>query len=438
MIDPATLCGVSVLLLLVLLAAGVPVAVSMGMVGLGGMFVVGGAPLALTQLQTLPYNLAAEYAFAVVPLFVLMGAFAMEGGLARDLYDAAEKWLRHFRGGLFHTTIIASTAFGAASGSSVVNATVFTKLALPEMLRHGYSRRLSAGCICCVGTLDAMIPPSVAMVIYCIATEQSLGRLMIAGIIPGLLSSALYLITTAGIVRFMPQLAPKPLPKVPLAERIAGLKGVWIVTVLFLLLMGGIYMGVFSPTAAGAVGAAITLIVVLLRRRLSRAGFLEALKSTASITGVLFAVIIGGLLLSRMLVSTGAINELVAMVQSYSSSPWLVLVVCVVVYLILGSVVDSTSMMIVTLPFLFPLSQAAGIDPIWFGIIVIQLVEISAMHPPVGLNLFATVIAAEGQVSIEDVIRGTAPFLLLSFFTLGLLIAFPQISLWLPNQMFGK
>ena len=438
MIDPATLCGIAVVALLVLLALGVPVAVSMGVVGLGGMFIVGGAPLAMTQLQTLPFNLAADYAFAVVPLFVLMGAFAMEGGLARDLYDAAEKWLRHVRGGLFHTTIVASTAFGAASGSSVVNASVFTKLALPEMLRHGYSKRLSAGCICCVGTLDAMIPPSVVMVIYCIVTEQSLGRLMIAGIIPGLLSAVLYIVTVALMVRYKPSLAPAALPKVPLRERVAALKGVWIVTALFFGLMGGIYLGIFSPTAAGAIGAAVALVVVLVRRRLPRSGFLEALKSTASITGVLFAVIIGGLLLSRMLVSTGAINELVELVRSYSSSPWLVLAVTVVVYLILGCLVDSTSMMIVTLPFLFPLSQAVGIDPIWFGIIVIQLVELSAITPPVGLNLFATVTASEGQVSIEDVIRGTAPFLILSLLTLVLLVAFPSISLWLPNQMYGK
>lgn len=438
MIDPALLCGLAVLALLLLFACGVPVAVAMGVVGLGGMLIVGGMPLAMTQLQTLPYNLAADYAFAVVPLFILMGAFAMEGGLARDLYDAAEKWLRHVRGGLYHTTIIASTAFGAASGSSVVNATVFTKIALPEMLRRGYSKSMSAGCISCVGTLDAMIPPSVAMVIYCIVTEQSLGRLMIAGIVPGLLSGVLYLVTAALMVKYRPQLAPPPLPKVPLGERIGALKGSWIVVAVFLLLMGGIYFGVFSPSAAGAIGAAITLIVVIVRRRLSRNGFLQALRSTASITGILFAVIIGGLLLSRMLVSTGAINELVDVVRDISQSPWLVIAVTIVLYLIMGCFVDSTSMMIVTLPFLFPLSQAAGIDPIWYGIIVIQLVEISAITPPVGLNLFATVSAAEGQVTLEDVIRGIAPFLVLSVVVLALLMAFPVLSLWLPNQMFGK
>jgi tripartite ATP-independent transporter DctM subunit len=438
MIDPATLCGLAVLALLVLLALGVPVAVAMGVVGLAGMGVVGGAPLALTQLQTLPYHLAADYAFAVVPLFILMGSFAMEGGLARDLYDAAEKWLRHVRGGLYHTTIIASTAFGAASGSSVVNATVFTRLALPEMLRRGYSKSLSAGCICCVGTLDAMIPPSVTMVIYCIITEASLGQLMIAGIVPGILSGILYLVTTAIMLRFKPHLAPAPLPKVGLAERIAGLKGIWIVTGLFLMLMGGIYFGVFSPSAAGAVGAALTLIVVIVRRRLNLRGFYDALRATASITAVLFAVIIGGLLLSRMLVSTGAINELVDLVKGVSQSVWLVLSVTVIVYLILGCLVDSTSMIIVTLPFLFPLSQAVNIDPIWFGVLVVQLVEISAITPPVGLNLFATVSASEGLVKIEDVIRGITPYLVLSLIVLGLLIAFPALSLWLPSRMFAK
>lgn len=438
MIEPATLCGLAVLALLTLLALRIPVAVAMGAVGLIGMGVVGGAPLALTQLQTLPFNLAADYAFAVVPMFVLMGSLAMEGGLARDLYDAAERWLRHVRGGLFHTTIIASTAFGAASGSSVVNATVFTKLALPEMLRRGYSKPLSAGCISCVGTLAAMIPPSVAMVIYCIVTEQSLGRMMIAGIVPGLLSGVLYLITAALLVRFWPALAPSPLPKASLSERIGALKGVWVVVGVFLVLMGGIYLGLFSPTSAGAIGAAATLIVVVVRRRLSRGAFIQALRSTASITSILFAVIIGGLLLSRMLVSTGAINELVDLVKSLSQSPWLIIAVTVIVYLVLGCMVDSTSMMIVTLPFLFPLSQAVGIDPIWYGILVIQLVELSAITPPVGLNLFATVSAAEGQVRMADLIRGIAPFLLLSIFILCLLMTFPSIALWLPNQMFGK
>jgi len=429
---------VAVVALLFLLAVGVPVGVAMGCVGLVGMVAVGGAPLALTQLQTLPFNLAAEYAFAVVPLFILMGSLAMEGGLARDLYDAAEKWLRHVKGGLYHTTIIASTAFGAASGSTVVNATVFTRLALPEMLRHGYSKQLSSACICCVGTLAAMIPPSVVMVIYSMITEQSLGRLMIAGIVPGLLSGVLYLVATTAILKRRPDLAPEPGEKLPLRERVAGLSGVWIVVGLFVALMGGIYFGIFSPSSAGAIGSAVTLIVVVVRRRLSRAGFIEALRSTASITAVLFTVIIGGLLLSRMLVSTGAINELVSAVQQVSSSPWLVLAITVALLGLMGCLVDSTSMLIVTLPFLFPLAQAAGIDPIWYGILVIQLVELSAITPPIGLNLFATVSAAEGRIQFEDVCKGIIPYLMVSVFILGLLIVFPGLSLWLPNQMYGK
>ena len=435
--DPATLCGVATLALLVLLAIGIPVAVAMGVVGLAGMWIVGGPGLALTQLQTLPYNLAADYGFAVVPLFVLMGSFAMAGGLASDLYDAAERWLRHVKGGLYYTTIIASAAFGAASGSSVVNATVFTKIALPEMLARGYSKRYSSACICSVGTLDCMIPPSVAMVIYCVITEQSLGRMMIAGIVPGIMSGVLYLVMTRMYVRWQPSLAPMPGAKVSLLERVASLKGIWVVTLLFVALMGGIYFGLFSPSAAGAVGAFGAFLVVLLRGKLTRGAFWDALRSTATVTSVLFVVIIGGLLFSRMLVSTGAINELVALVQSFSQSAWLVLGVTVGVYLILGCLVDSTSMMIVTLPFLFPLSQAANMDPIWYGILVIQLIEISAITPPVGMNLFATVSAAEGRVSIEDVIRGIWPFVLLSIAILALLIVFPQLSLWLPNKMFN-
>ena len=435
--DPATLCVAAVLALLVLLAIGTPVAVAMGVVGVTGMFVVGGAPLALTQLHTLPYQLGADYMFAVVPLFVLMGNFVTIGGLARDLYDAAEKWLRHVRGGLYYTTIAASTAFGAASGSSIVNASVFTRLALPEMLERGYSKQFSSACITSVGTLAAMIPPSVAMVIYAIITEQSLGRMMLAGIVPGVLSAVMYLVLTKGYIRWKPGLAPLPGQKVNLNERLAGLKGVWIIVMLFFLLMGGIYAGLFSPSSAGAVGALGAFLVVLIRRRLTREGFWEALRSTASTTSVLFMIIIGGLLLSRMLVSTGAINEFVEMMQKISPSPWLVFGATVVIYLVLGCFIDSTSMMIVTLPFLFPLSQAAQIDPILYGIVVIQLVEISTITPPVGMNLFSAVAAANGLIKIDDILRGIFPFVTLNFVILAILIAFPSIVLWLPNRMFN-
>lgn len=433
--EPIALCVTAAVSLLVLLAIGVPVAVAMGVTGIAGMLVVGGAPLAMSQLHTLPYQLGADYVFAVVPMFVLMGNFVTVGGMAKELYDAADKWLRHVRGGLYYTTIFASTAFGAASGSSIVNASVFTRIALPEMLRRGYSRQYSSACISSVGTIDAMIPPSVAMVIFAIVTEQSLGKMMLAGIIPGLLSAALYVVMTRFYVGWKPHLAPAPALKVSLAERMSGLKSVWIVSVLFLMLMGGIFTGLFSPSAAGAVGATGAFLVVLAQRKLTRAGFAEALRSTATTTSVLFVIIIGGLLLSRMLVSTGAINELVDAMKTVTASPWLVITLTVVVYLVLGCFIDSTSMMIVTLPFLFPLAQAAKIDPIWFGILVIQLVEISCITPPVGMNLFATVAAAEGKINMDDLMRGITPFVILNVLILGLLMAFPAITLWLPNQM---
>ena len=434
---PATLCAGAVVALLLLLSMGTPVAVAMGVVGVGGMLLIGGAPLAMTQLYTLPYQLAADFVFAVVPLFVLMGNLVAAGGLARDLYDAAEKWLRHVRGGLYYTTIIASTAFGAASGSSIVNASTFTRIALPEMLDRGYSKQYSSACIASVGTLAAMIPPSVSMVIYAIVTEQSLGRLMLAGIIPGVVSGAMYLVLTYFYLRWKPHLAPHPAQKVRLVERLIGLKGVWVVVTLFLVLMGGILLGLFSPSSAGAVGAAGAFLVVVLRRTLTLKDFWEALRSTATTTSVLFLIIIGGLLLSRMLVASGAISQLVDAIHALSSSPWLVIGVTVAIYLVLGCFVDSTSMMIVTLPFLFPLAQAAHIDPIWYGILIIQLVEISTITPPVGLNLFATVAAAEGRISLDDLLRGITPFVLLNLVILAILTAFPSMALWLPNQMFN-
>lgn len=438
MFASATICIAGTAAMLFLLALGVPVGLAMAVVGFAGFTLFGGLDMALGQLQNLPYYLTSDYKFAVVPLFVVMGTLAMNGGMARDLYDAADKWLRGVRGGMYLTTIAASAAFGAASGSTVVNATVFTRVALPEMLRLGHSKSFSAACITAVGTLDAMIPPSVVMVIYAVITEQSLGRLMIAGIVPGILSAILYGVFVAVYVRLKPGLAPPPTSRAPWGERLRGLKSVWVVTVLFVTVMGGIYLGAFPPSAAGAIGAFGTLLVLLLQRRLTRAGFWEAFCSSASVTAVLFTIIIGGVFFSRMLVATGFISDFLSAMKALSLPPLAVILFVAVLYGILGCLIDTASMLIVTLPFVYPLAQAADIDPIWFGIIVVQLVELGAITPPVGLNLFATVSAADGLITMDDILRGIIPFIILTVGILALLIAFPSLSLWLPSTMMGK
>lgn len=438
MLTPAAICLTGTAAMLLLLALGVPVGLAMMAVAFAGFTVFGGVGMALSQLQNLPYYLTSDYKFAVVPLFVLMGTLAMTGGMARDLYDAADKWLRGVRGGMYLTTIAASAAFGAASGSTVVNSTVFTRVALPEMLRLGYSKSFSAACITAVGTLDAMIPPSVIMVIYAVITEQSLGRLMIAGIVPGVISAILYIVFVSAYVRLKPTLAPPAVAPAPWMERIRALKSVWTVTVLFLSVMGGIYVGIFPPSAAGAIGAFGTLVVLLLQGRLSGRGLWEALCSAASVSAVIFTIIIGGVFFSRMLVATGFISDFLDAMKALSLPPLTVILFVTVLYVVLGCLIDTASMLIVTLPFVFPLAQAAGIDPIWFGILVVQLVELGAITPPVGLNLFATVSAADGLVTMDDILRGILPFILLTVGILALLIAFPSLSLWLPGTMIGR
>lgn len=421
--------------MLVLLVAGIPVGLALGLSGFIGLAAIGGLQLALVQLQSLPYSLANDYAFAVVPTFVFMGNLAMNGGLAKELYTAADRWVGHFRGGLYLSTITGSTAFGAASGSTLVNATVFTKVALPEMLRLGYSKKTASACIASVGTLAAMIPPSVAMVVYGILTEQSIGKLMVAGIVPGLVAAMSYCALVMVMVRLRPELAPRRMAPAPWRERWAALGGTWSIVVLFAVVMGGIYLGFFSPTASGAVGAFGALVILALRRRLTPQIVHASLIGAAVTTAMLFIIMIGGLMFSRMLVMSGAITGIVDWVSSLGLSQLMLIVALSVMYVLLGCLTDAISMLIVTLPFVFPIVSKAGIDPIWFGILCVQLLEIGAITPPVGLNLYATVSASNGTVSMDEIIEGILPFVALNLLVFGMLVAFPQLALWLPGQM---
>ena len=421
--------------MLALLLVGIPVSLSLSIAGFLGLAAIGGWELALTQLQSLPYSVANDYAFAVVPTFVFMGNLVMHGGMARELYLAADRWFGHLRGGLYLSTIAGSTAFGAVSGSTLVNATVFTRIALPEMLRLGYSKKMASACIASVGTLDAMIPPSVAMVVYGIITEQSIGKLMIAGIIPGLLCALAYCVLVVVMVHLRPELAPLRADKASWLERFRAIRGTWSIVLLFLIVMGGIYLGFFSPSASGAAGAFGALVILLLRRRLTLRIVWNSLVDSAATTSMLFIIIIGGLLFSRMLVMSGSITAVVDWISAQGMSQLSLITVVCLMYIVLGCLTDAISMLIVTLPFVFPVMVHAGVDPIWFGILCIQLLEIGAMHPPIGLNLYATVSASNGAVTMEDIVQGIIPFVVLNLLFLVVLVAFPELALWLPSQM---
>ncbi len=423
-------------LLFVALAAGVHIGVALGLGGLLGMYLAIGPDAALGQIATIPFSTTNSFTLAVIPLFILMGSLATQAALTTDLYRAAYNWLGRLPGGLAMATTLASAAFGAACGSTVVNAAVFTRIALPEMTRFGYDKRLSAGCVAASGTLASLIPPSILMVVYAVITEQSVGKLLIAGFLPGVLSAAIYMLGIYVRARRNPELAPLSKIHITWKARFRSLYGVWGIVFLFLLVIGGIYSGLFTPTYAGAVGAFGAFLIVLGKRRLTRRTLLETFKDAGVTTSVIFIIVIGGILFARFLTYTGLVASISEVLLSLALDPYLYLLSFAAIYIILGMLIDPIAIMVMTLPVMFPIMVGAGFDPIWLGVIAIKLAEISLITPPVGLNVYVVRSSSPIPLSLEDVFAGIMPFLVLDFITLGLLIAFPQIVLVLPNLMY--
>jgi tripartite ATP-independent transporter DctM subunit len=424
--------------MLAMLALGVPVAVCLGLPGLVGLAILSGWPRALVQLESLPFQLTSSYSFSVLPMFLFMGNLAMNGGMARELYTAADRMLGHFRGGLLHATIAGSAAFSAISGSTVVNATVFTRISLPEMLRHGYAPGVAGACIASAGCLAAMIPPSVTMVVYGIVTGESIGALMVAGVVPGILTAIGYSALVSFLVRWDPRIAPSDQPRASWADRRESIKGTWSIALLFAFIMGGIYAGWFSPSAAGAAGSFGAMVILAARRKLTWDVLSRSFIDAAVTSAMLFLIVIGGLIFSRMLVLSGAVSDIVGFTTGLALSPALLLVLLSILYLILGCLVDTLSMLLLTLPFVYPMIKAAGIDPIYFGILVVVFIELGAITPPVGMNLFATVAASDGRVSMEQILRGVSPFIVFNVIMLGVFLVVPQIITWVPQNMMRR
>lgn len=433
--DPILLGTLLIVAMVGLVALGVPVGISMSLTALAGMWAFGGSAFMLGTFMTLPYSIAGQYAFVVIPMFVLMGALAAAGGITSELYTAAHHVFSRMRGGLYYATIMASAAFGAVSGSTVVAGAVFSKIALPEMISRGYNRGIAAGCIAAAGTFAALIPPSISMVIYGILTGESIGALLMAGLIPGILTAVIYMIATNIALRFRPDWAPPMVQRYPMKEILRTFRGLWALILLVIIVIGGIYSGVMPPSAAGTIGALGALLICLVRRRLTKASLWEALRETASMTSALFLIIIGGLLFTRLLLSLGFVTELTKFTISMELSAALFIAFVIVIYLILGCFIDTVSMMVMTIPFLYPLLKPFGLDGIWFGVIIVKLVEIAAITPPVGLNLYAVLGASNGRVSTGELFRGVFPFVAIELVVLLVLVAFPQISLWLPRAM---
>ena len=360
----------------------------------------------------------------------MMGAFASRAGLSASLYQALHSLIGHWRGGLASATIGACALFGAVCGSSLATAATMARVAVPEMTEIGYDRRLTSGALAAGGTLGILIPPSIIMVIYAILTEQSIGRLFLAGMIPGFLAAGLYMIAVYVVVRLKPDWAPRT-PQPDHIERWAAVRKMSPILALFAVVMGGIYAGFFSPTEAAGVGAFGAMVLAALRGQLSRQVIVEALLETAATTGMLFLIFIGTSVLQFFIETSTLPTVIVAWINALGMPPIGVLITVLVIYVILGCFLDSLSMMLITLPIVFPMITALGYDPLWFGVLVVSVVEIGLITPPLGMNLYV-ITASVDKLRFETVAIGVVPFLVADFVRLTLLVAIPSLSLSLP------
>jgi tripartite ATP-independent transporter DctM subunit len=435
MLDPLSIGALAIVVMLAISVMGVPVGISMGSVAIVGLWFSGGSSFALGVLTNLPFATASDYTFIVIPMFVLMGAIAASSGITTELFRFSNLILRSTRGALYQATILSSAGFAAISGSTLVNAALFTRIALGEMLELGYDKALSAGAIAAAGTIAALIPPSISFVIYGMLTGESVAELLIAGMLPGILTAAAYMIGVYVFVRIRPDLAPEPQSRAPLREIGKSALGLWPTFLLAIVVIGGIYLGFTTPSGAGALGAIGALAIAVFRRKISWATLADNLRSTAAITAALFIVIIGGLMFTRFLLVAGTVTETTALMQSFELSPMVFMMLLALVFVVLGMFMDPMAMQVMTLPFVYPIVTSMGFDGVWFGVIMVKLVELAVLSPPVGMNLFAVIGASEGRVKLTEIYRGILPFIIIEIVVLGLLMAFPEISLWLPSQM---
>ncbi|CUH87671.1 Neu5Ac permease [Phaeobacter sp. CECT 5382] len=435
----ASLIGLAAVLALVFLR--MPIAIAMGLVGFAGYAELRGFRASISMVGRLIIDTAQDYGLSVVPLFILMGLFVNKGGLSRELYQVSYAFLGHMRGGLAMATIVACAGFSAICGSSLATAATMSKVAMPQMRKYKYADSLSTASIAAGGTLGILIPPSVILVIYGLLTETSIGKLFIAGIIPGLLGVLLYLAAVRYTILRNPEAGPAGAPTT-WTDRAAALRGVWAVLLLFFVVIGGLYGALdfwplhltFSPTEAAGMGAAGAFLIALSRRSLTFEGTLQVLIETVQTTASLFAVLIGAWVFSNFVNLAGLPEALTELVQSAGLAPMVVMLMILAIYVVLGCVFESLSMLLLTVPIFFPLVTDLGFDPVWFGIIVVVVTEISLITPPVGLNVFV-LKGVVGDVTTATIFRGVTPFWIVDVIRLALLVLLPSLVLFLPNSM---
>ncbi len=424
----------AILALMVLLVIGLPVAFSLALVGTAGLLILGGMPLVAGFLATEPYSNVASFTLVVIPMFVLMGELFVSAGMAQQAYAAARAWFGRLPGGLMMAAIGASTIFAAVSGSSMAATTTIGRVSIAEMRRYDYDGGLAAGAVAVAGTLSALIPPSAFLVFYALIADQSISQMLMAGVGPGLLSAGLFIIIAYFMARRFPHLAPVTDYPVSMKERLSSLGIVAPFGILVLVVLGGIYSGLVTATEAAALGALTAFVLLAVSGRLSRPGLRQALTSTARISCMIFLIIIGGMIFSRFLAVSGIPFALVEFIQSLHVPPLVVVIVMLLILTVLGMFIDPVGMIMLTLPFFFPIIQDLNLNPVWFGVLIVLQAELGVVTPPIGIHLFVVKQIAP-DVPLSGIIRGILPFMFCQLAVMALVLAFPGIALWLPEMM---
>jgi tripartite ATP-independent transporter DctM subunit len=425
------LLGVAGLLALIFLR--VPIALALATSGLLGYAALDGWPRALKMVGLVPYQLASAYSLSVIPLFILMGAVASRANMAAELFRASNAIFSGIRGVLANATIGACALFGAICGSSIATAATFSRVAIPEMRRHGYEPAFAAGAVASAGTLDVLIPPSVLLAIYAVAAEQSLPKLYAAAFVPGFVLAALYVAVVSAVAWARPLWVPK-VAAMPLGARLRAAVGVWKLGVLFFFAVVGIYLGWFSPTEAAAVGAFAAILIAFATGAMGWHGLVDALLETAYTTAAIFFIVLGAFIFSRFVVLTQLPNELAGWVRAVGPSPFWTLTAVIGLYVVLGTFLDEVSTILITVPVTLPLVNGIGFDGIWFGVFVTVMCTIGLVSPPTGMTVFV-IQARHPEIPVARIYLGTLPFLAADFVLVALLIAAPSLALWLPTYL---
>lgn len=435
--EPITIALLTIAGVFALVMAGVHIGVSLALLSVAGIWAITGKPgVAISLLNTTAYSSVMDYIFAVIPLFVLMGILANLSGATRDLFSSAQVLFGRIRGGLGVATVIANAVFAAITGVSVASAAVFSKLAIPEMMRLQYNRKFAYGIVAGSAILGMLIPPSILMIVYGVLTEQSIGKLFAAGIGPGLLVSAILSVGIWMRVRLDPAIAPMTdAGRITRADLLRAAVRPWAVVLLIALVLGGLYGGLFTPTEAGAVGAAGALVLALAARKVNLKSATDVLMDIGRSTASIFLLLIAAQMYSRMLTISGLASSLSEWAARLQVPGMVIVLAFVVVFLLLGMIIDSVSILLLTIPIMFPVVVKLGYDPIWFGMVSIVAIEIGLLTPPFGMVPFAMQASLGRGASLEEIFAGSFPFTLLLLVALGFVIALPSLSTWLPSVL---